>query len=304
MRTINFFSARILKNFSSIIFILSSILLTLSSCSRSVKVKEAFPFEFNTLPFVEDLANGEQIELRCELSSQGTNKDTRYRIRFFQFKGSGELRLFFDNGEVMKPNDYYPIGKGKFSLWYTSRCNVAQSLEIVIEDQYGSMQKLSMELQASEKNSNGSGDVNGNANTNSGKTSRLTPAEKTKAQLSLKKLKKERLTKELQRKKLEKEIKALELKISREGNTIKRLELEEQKEEKELLSIEIDIELTKIDENISEVVQTLEEDDTEINIEKIIQTDEPGINVKEIVEEWKKYEKDMEALKRELEKLN
>jgi hypothetical protein len=49
--------------------------------------------------------------------------------------GRGELRL--DDGRILTPNDFFPLNKMTFRLYYTSQCADQQTIDIYIEDNAG-----------------------------------------------------------------------------------------------------------------------------------------------------------------------
>lgn len=91
----------------------------LSACNRELDVQTVFLFEVSTMPVPKQIKQGETVEVRCSLVSEGDFSGTRYTMRFFQTEGKGVLRI--GRGVALKPNDCYPVGKGDFRLYYTSR---------------------------------------------------------------------------------------------------------------------------------------------------------------------------------------
>ena len=86
-------------------------------CSSSTR------FTVETMPVPKQLAKGETAEIRCEVKSEGDFDGTVYTIRYFQYDGTGFLKL--ENGMVFKPNDRYLLEDAKFRLYYTSRCDAS-----------------------------------------------------------------------------------------------------------------------------------------------------------------------------------
>ncbi len=247
--------------------------LSLLSCSRELDVKEAFPFEFTSMPYRTEIHKGQKVEIRCELKTKGSNKDARYKMRFFQYTGEGELRQFFPSEEVMKPNDYYPIGLGKFSMWYTSLSEKEQSLEIVIEDQYA--QKKSLRLNFS---NNGT----------------LVKEESIQQQKKNKKL----LLKKIEQKKIDNQIKRLK----------KKLEETTDKDKKDELLLEIEL-LELQDEELELEIKTLEKeqiDDSSTSENSSNSSDEDltKINTKELIDQFNKNKEELKELEEVLKKLS
>ena len=83
------------------------------------------------MPVQKRLAVGETAEIRCTLVREGEYADARYTIRYFQPDGKGELRM--DDGTVFLPNDRYPLERFSFRLYYTSRSDDQQTIDVYIE---------------------------------------------------------------------------------------------------------------------------------------------------------------------------
>lgn len=117
--------------------------LLLTACNNVLDVTQAFPFVVETMPVPEEIRHGETVEIRCTLKSVGDFEGTAYTMRYFQYDGDGLLRMGMD-GEPLIPNDRYPVEKGDFRLYYTSKSTERQSLEIVFEDNHGQSQALEL----------------------------------------------------------------------------------------------------------------------------------------------------------------
>ena len=63
-----------------------------------------------------------------------------HSIRYFQPDGKGELKM--DDGTIFLPNDRYPLTKEVFRLYYTSNSTDQQTIDIYIEDNFGTMVML------------------------------------------------------------------------------------------------------------------------------------------------------------------
>lgn len=87
------------------------------------------------MPIQKKIVPGETAEIRCRLVKQGDYQQAKYVIRYFQPEGKGELRL--DNGTKLLPNDFYPLDKTNFNLYYTSRTSEQQVIDVYIEDNFG-----------------------------------------------------------------------------------------------------------------------------------------------------------------------
>ena len=96
----------------------------LSACDNELDIQTAYPFKLETMPIPGRITKGQTVEIRCTLVRQGRFADTRYSIRYFQYDGTGVLRM--DDGTVFKPNDRYPLKREMFRLYYTSATTDAQ----------------------------------------------------------------------------------------------------------------------------------------------------------------------------------
>ena len=114
----------------------------LSACNHELDIQQAYPFTVETMPVQKHIAKGQTAEIRCTLKRQGRFADTRYSIRYFQYDGTGVLRM--DDGTVFKPNDRYPLNKEEFRLYYSSATTDAQKLTVTVESSDGQAQELEL----------------------------------------------------------------------------------------------------------------------------------------------------------------
>lgn len=117
----------------------------LSACDCKLDIQQAYEFDVQTMPVPKDIAVGETVEIRCTLTEKGSYADNHYTIRYFQYEGSGELRLGKD-GKAFLPNDRYPLPDKEFRLYYTSQSSESQAFEVEIEDGFGNEKKLEFEF--------------------------------------------------------------------------------------------------------------------------------------------------------------
>jgi hypothetical protein len=94
-----------------------------------------YSFGFETLPVPKSVVEGETIEIRCQIKRADSRNDTKYAIRYFQPDGKGSVKL--ENGSPLVPNDLYEMESDVFRLYYTSRCNELQTIDIYITDMFG-----------------------------------------------------------------------------------------------------------------------------------------------------------------------
>lgn len=117
----------------------------LASCDKELDVRQAYKFELETMPVQKRIAVGETAEIRCTLVREGEYADAHYTIRYFQPDGRGELRM--DDGTLFAPNDRYPLERFSFRLYYTSRSDDQQTVDVYIEDNMGQMVQKSFTFQ-------------------------------------------------------------------------------------------------------------------------------------------------------------
>lgn len=125
--------------------IVSAILLVFSSCnSDDLEIKNDFPFEVNLMPVPTEISNGQTVEIRMKITSEGNYQNTKYYIRYFQFEGVGDLR-YFDNPPFL-PNDLYELASEEFRLYYTSLSDESTEFSIWISDNFGNERKLDFQF--------------------------------------------------------------------------------------------------------------------------------------------------------------
>lgn len=129
-----------IRLFSIVLGLLGGLFFT--SCSNDdLDTQTDFPFEVTVMPVPKEIANRQTVEIRFTIKPQGNYQGTNYFIRYFQFDGQGDLRLF--NDTPFQPNDLYPLPGEQFRLYYTSRSSVVESFDVWISDNSGNEQKLS-----------------------------------------------------------------------------------------------------------------------------------------------------------------
>jgi len=105
------------------------------ACSDRMDIIQNYGFDLQTLPVPETVVQNETVEIRCQLIREGYYSEAKYFIRYFQTDGRGELRL--DDGTLLTPNDLFPLANDIFRLYYTSRSNSQQNVDIYIVDNSG-----------------------------------------------------------------------------------------------------------------------------------------------------------------------
>ena len=131
----------------TIIAILTLILggLLFTSCDDKIEVLQAYDFSLTTMPVQKRIKQGETAEIRLQLHKSGNYKETEFYISFFQPDGKGSLRM--DDGTVFATNDFYPLKKEMFRLYYTSECTDQQAIDVTVYDSFGQRCDLSFSFQ-------------------------------------------------------------------------------------------------------------------------------------------------------------
>jgi hypothetical protein len=124
------------------------ILFTLTSCDKDLDIKTNFPFELEVLPVPKSIGKGETVTIRCALKTDGNYSGVQYKIRYFQFDGTGKLTVL---GKTLKPNDLFPLPDKEFILYYISESTVTQAFDIWVSDNKGNEQKMSFQFNSKDK---------------------------------------------------------------------------------------------------------------------------------------------------------
>ncbi len=114
--------------------ILLALAMGFSACNDDVEVQEKYSFRVETMPVRSLIKQGETAEIRCELIREGVYENAFYTIRYFQPDGEGVLQD--ENGTVFLPNDRYPLKRDLFRLYYTSKSEKQQVIDITVEDNF------------------------------------------------------------------------------------------------------------------------------------------------------------------------
>ena len=115
-------------------------ILFVGACNDDVDIQQSYPFSIETMPVPKKLKVGETAEIRCQLHRDGRFEETKYFIRYFQPDGKGELKM--DNDTLFLPNDFYPLEKETFRLYYTSESTDQQIIDVYVEDSFGQLVEL------------------------------------------------------------------------------------------------------------------------------------------------------------------
>lgn len=119
--------------------------LFLTSCDDKIEVQQAYEFSLSTMPVQKRIKQGETAEIRLQLHKSGNYRETEFFISYFQPNGRGSLRM--DDGTVFAPNDFYPLKRGTFRLYYTSETTDQQQIDVYVYDSFGQRFELSFSFQ-------------------------------------------------------------------------------------------------------------------------------------------------------------
>ena len=123
------------KNSLGIIAILSLVIAavcSLTACSDDLDVQQSYPFTVEVMPYADNIAKGQTIELRFEIKPEGNYANTLYTIRYFQYDGEGSLKLV--DGPVLVNNDRVLLESKTFRLNYTAKSDQQHRFLVVVED--------------------------------------------------------------------------------------------------------------------------------------------------------------------------
>lgn len=119
--------------------------LFLTSCDDKIEVQQAYDFSLTTMPVQKRIKQGETAEIRLQLHKSGNYRETEFFISYFQPDGRGSLRM--DDGAVFAPNDFYPLKRETFRLYYTSETTDQQQIDVYVYDSFGQRVDLSFSFQ-------------------------------------------------------------------------------------------------------------------------------------------------------------
>lgn len=119
--------------------------LFLTSCDDKIEVQQAYDFSLTTMPVQKRIKQGETAEIRLQLHKSGNYRETEFFISYFQPDGKGSLRM--DDGTVFAPNDFYPLKRETFRLYYTSETTDQQQIDVYVYDSFGQRVDLGFSFQ-------------------------------------------------------------------------------------------------------------------------------------------------------------
>lgn len=127
-------------------------MLIMTACDDKIEVQRGYDFTVSTLPVPKRLKMGETVEIRCRIETSGEWEQARYFLRYFQPDGKGELRS--QEGVTFQPNDQYELSEKVFRLYYTSRSEDQQTLDLYFLDGFDRCVTLSFTFNNDTKDEN------------------------------------------------------------------------------------------------------------------------------------------------------
>lgn len=115
---------------------LFALVLCLTSCDNDIDVQQSYPFTVEVMPYGDKITKGQTVELRFEIKPEGNYANTLYTIRYFQYDGTGRLKLV--DGPTLTNNDRVLLESKTFRLNYTALSADAHKFLVVVEDSWGS----------------------------------------------------------------------------------------------------------------------------------------------------------------------
>ncbi len=132
-----------MKLFAALLMLSAASLAT--ACDDGLDIRQSYDFMVETLPVQKRIRNGETAEISCRIIRSGEWSQARYYLRYFQPDGEGELQ--YHNGIVFRPNDLYELSDEEFRLYYTSRCDERQTIDLYFLDNGGKSATLSISFE-------------------------------------------------------------------------------------------------------------------------------------------------------------
>ncbi|GAB6010325.1 TraQ conjugal transfer family protein [Dysgonomonas reticulitermitis] len=130
-----------MKKFTSYFIYTVLLACTVCACSGDIDIKQDYKFKVTHLPVPKKIKAGEAVEIRLLIERERFFRDTTYKMRWFLFNGAGSIR--FEDGTALLPNDYYPLDKDSFRLFFRAESNDTQSFELYFFDDRGNSHTLS-----------------------------------------------------------------------------------------------------------------------------------------------------------------
>jgi len=104
------------------------------ACNDRLDIIQDYGYSVETLPLPKTLKQGETVDLEFSIIREGNYSGTKYRFRYFQSDGEGQLSC---NGKVIPVNRFQDVTSDNFVLTYRCLGSEQQQLDFVFENNFG-----------------------------------------------------------------------------------------------------------------------------------------------------------------------
>jgi len=119
--------------------------LLFTSCNDKLEVQQMYGFSVSTLPLQAKIGLIEYVKIQFKLIRTQKYEGAKYYFNFFQTAGYG---FFSDvNNKSLYPNINYELKGDTLSLYYTSFCQVKQTIDVTILDNFNQEHKLTFNFE-------------------------------------------------------------------------------------------------------------------------------------------------------------
>lgn len=139
---------------ASTIIAFFGMLFSVSSCDKGIVVEEDYSYEVKTLPYYEEVAIGDCVEIRSQIVAERSNQDTFYTLRYFPRKGKGAFMIGSPDTDALVPNDPYVILRdenGAFRLYYRPTSTGNHILLLTVKNNMGREYPLEFKFNVTDK---------------------------------------------------------------------------------------------------------------------------------------------------------
>ena len=124
-----------MKRFAS--YVLYTLLLAaiVCACNDRLDIVQDYEYGVETLPLPKTMTDGETVSLEFSILRAGNYSPEKYRFRYFESDGAGQLSL---GGKVIPVNRFQDIEGDNFVLTYECLSDgEQQTLDFVFENSFG-----------------------------------------------------------------------------------------------------------------------------------------------------------------------
>ena len=105
------------------------------ACNDRLDIIQDYEYSVETLPLPKTMTNGETVNLEFSILRAGSYSQEKYKFRFFESAGAGQLTL---GGKVIPVNRFQDIKSDNFVLTYQCLSKgEQQTLDFVFENSFG-----------------------------------------------------------------------------------------------------------------------------------------------------------------------